>query len=478
MNGFVGVDLGTTAIKVILFDETGRPVREASRELSLSYLAPGWIEQDPAAWYEIPCELICEVCEDTEPGEVKAIGISSQGISLLPVDNNFRPLADGISWLDTRAETELAKMLQTVPTEELFDETGIHASAAYSLPKLIWLKKHDPKLFEDAYKFLMPLDYLTARLCGEAVTDATMAGGTMLFSLRESRWSSRLCRLFGIPEEKLPRIMSTSAMAGFLNDASKRLTGLSGDVMIAVGAQDQKIAAYGAGISPGIVTMSLGTAGALETLCQSPSDQLPSFVFETVDRSFYVLEGCINTFGAAIKWARDNAFPDLSYKDMDALAEKAPSGSGGVRFYPHLAGAGTPHFNENPVSGWIGLSLATDRGCLIRSLYEGLVCETRLNLETAQRAGAKIERLRVFGGGAKSDILCRILSDVTQVPVEAMTFSEAAAFGAAKSAAVCFDRLTGMCFADTFAIPADNRRYLPTDPNAENVYNHYRNGCI
>ena len=474
MNGFLGVDLGTTAVKVVLFDESGMPVREASRELSLRYPAPDRIEQDPAAWYEIPCELIREVCEGLAPGAVKAIGVSSQGISIVPVDDAFLPLADGISWLDTRAEEETAGMTAAVSREAFFTVTGKHASPCYTLPKLLWLKKREPSLFAAADRFLMPLDYLTARLCGEAVTDATMAGGTMLYDLSAASWSRALCDRFGIPSEKLAEIRPTTAFAGWLNEGSKRLTGLAGEVAVAVGAQDQKIAAYGAGIEPGTVTMSLGTAGALEILCENRSDVLPSFSFDVDGRVSYVLEGCVNTFGAAIKWARDTVFSDLSYRDMDALAEKAPSGSGGVRFYPHLSGESTPHIGRRPRSGWTGLSLATDRGCLVRSLYEGLACETRLNLEAARRAGAPVNRLRVFGGGAKSDILCRILSDVTGVPIEAMTFSEAAAFGAAKAAVVCRDRLDGTRLSDSFMIPADVRSYAPSDPAAEDLFRAYR----
>ncbi len=477
-NGYLGVDLGTTAVKVLLFDETGTAVREASRELSLLYPAVGQVEQSPNDWYETPCQLIREVCSGVEAGAVKAIGISSQGISMVPVDSSFRPIANGISWLDTRAEEELAEMLQVVSEDQWFAITGKHPSTSYSLPKLLWLKKHRLSLFEQADMFLMPLDYLTARLCGNAVTDATMAGGTMLYSLSEHDWSSELCRIFGIPKNKLPKIFATSMSAGWLNEESKRLTGLSGAVEVVVGAQDQKIAAYGAGIEPGIVTMSLGTAGALEFLCRNPSEVLPSFAFDTGDRIAYVLEGCINTFGAAIKWARDHVFVGLSYREMDLLAAEAPVGSKGVRFYPHLSGVSTPHYGQEPCAGWVGMTLATDRGCLIRALYEGLACEVRMNVEAAKQAGARVDLLRIFGGGSKSDSLCQILADVTELTVEAMVFTETAAFGAAKAAVVCRDREQGTANVVDFCLPTDVRRYFPGSGNQEDFYLPYCEGQI
>lgn len=470
---FIGVDLGTTAVKVILFDENGILQAEASREVPLLYPDTEKTEQAPFCWYEVPCELIREVCADIDSSFVKAIGISSQGISVLPVDASFHPLCDGISWLDTRAKSEFYEILGIISDEELFKITGKHASASYSLPKLLWLKKHRREIFDKAAMFLMPLDYLTARLCGNVVTDATMAGGTMLYSLADNRWSEQLCNTFGIPLSKLPRLLPTSCLAGSLNEESQKLTGLTGDVIISVGAQDQKIAAYGAGIEPGIATLSLGTAGAVVILCDKKSGALPSFAFETPDRTCFMLECCVNTFGAAIKWARDTLFPDLSYSEMDMLATGAPAGSGGVLFFPHLSGVSTPHYKNPPQSGWKKLTLATDRGCMIRSLYEGLACELRINLEAAKNAGAHLEKLRIFGGGSRSDILCKIISDITALPAEVLTFAETASFGAAKAAAVCYARESNVTDKVQFALPSEMRLFTPDISGKKEIYLNY-----
>lgn len=474
---YLGVDLGTTAVKVVLFDEEGTPLTEASEELCLLYPAPDHVEQSPSSWFEIPCALIRKVCQGIDPTTVRGIGISSQGITLIPVDRDFRALCDGLSWLDNRAEEEMREILSILPEEELFALTGKHPLVCYTLPKLLWLKKHRPALFEEAAMFLLPLDYLTARLCGKAITEATMAGGTLLHDIKENCWSSALCDTFGIPEEKLPRIFPTEAYVGTLTAEAQALTGLPAEVFVAVGAQDQKIAAYGAGITPGTVTMSLGTAGALEMLCPHSSDVLPSFVFATEERSDYILEACINTFGAAIKWARDTVFVGLSYRDMDALAEKAPIGSSGVCFYPHLSGVGMPHYGKELRSGFTGMTLATDRACMIRALYEGLACEVRMNLEAASRVGAEIKRLRIFGGGSKSDILCHILADITGVTVDAMVFTEIASFGAAKAAAVCDSRREG--FPSSFALPAEVKTYAPAHrEESETLFRHYTDGQL
>jgi xylulokinase len=467
---YIGVDLGTTAVKAALFDETGALCGTASREVPLLYPRQGEIEQSPECWYEIPCALMCEVCTGIDPAAVRAIGISSQGISVVPTDGDFRPLRDGVSWLDARAEAELSDMLAAMPEEAWFARTGKHASALYTLPKLLWLKRHEPDAFRDAAHFLMPLEYLTARLCGCAVTDPTMAGGTMLYDLAEEGWSAELCRAFGVPEEKLARIAPSCTPAGYLNAESQRLTGLGAGTLVAVGAQDQKISAYGAEIEEGTVTLSLGTAGAAEVLCSRPSAVLPTFVFRVPGCVSYTLEACVNTFGAAIRWARDNVFCGLTYAEMDRLAETAPAGSGGVRFYPHLSGVSTPHFGTSPVAGWSNLTLAADRGCLIRALYEGLACEVRANLDAMREAGAAVETLRVFGGGSRSRILCRILCDIAGIPLEVMDFSEIAAFGAAKAA---FAASRGG-EADGFVMPSGRTRYTPCGDGG--VYDAYRAG--
>lgn len=467
MKFFVGVDLGTTAVKVVLFNEKGEHFRTASEELELLHPAPEKTEQDPESWYEIPCRLIRKVTEGTDPADVTGISVSSQGITLIPVDKDFKPLYNGISWLDTRAKTELEYVRSLVSAEEMFRVAGKHMSPLYSLPKLLWLKNREPEVFSRAYKLLMPMDYFTARACGRPVTDATMAGGTMLFDLSSGSWSGRFCGLFGVPEDKLPEVRPTGTAAGFINAQTCRLTGLTEKTLIAVGAQDQKIAAYGAGIEPGVPTMSLGTAGAIEFPCGGGSDCLPSFAFRVKDSGIYVLEACINTFGAAMKWARDHVFHGMSYREMDSEASLASPGCGGVLFYPHLSGQSTPYTDRIPKSGWKNVSLSSTRGDMIRSVYEGLACEVRNNIDAAKRSGAEVRRIRAFGGGSRSDIVCRIIADISRTEVQALDFSEMSSFGAAKAAAVA-------CGYEEFDSSGKCRTYLPTG-DGEGIFERYMN---
>jgi len=470
MNYIIGLDLGTTAIKAVLFDENGSELNVLSKETELLYTERNFTEQNPYDWYETPCSLIRKLTENVDRSDIRAIGISSQGISVVPVDKNNLPLSAGMSWLDTRADAELTEILNKIKPDKLFDITGKHPSELYILPKLMWLKKHRCEIFDKAALFLMPMDYLTARLTGNAVTDPTMAGGTMLFDINKRQWSSEIADLCGISLRKLPSIQPSGTKAGTIKAQTACLTGLSTDTIVAVGAQDQKIAALGAKIEVGTATLSLGTAGALEILCESKSDTLPTFLF--TDGKQFVLEGCINTFGAAIKWVRETVFPELSYHEMDILAERTAAGSGGVRFYPHLSGAGTPHFGKTMRSGWTGVTTATKRNELIRAVYEGLACEIKLNLDEAKRAGALINRLKIFGGGSKSDILCQTISDFCNISADALLFTEIAALGAAMTAAKCIG-----LYADG---PAQKIRYFEPKitETSEQIFSDYQKGNV
>lgn len=470
MKCLIAVDLGTTGVKVSLLDSEGRILQAAEREQKLRYPRPGWAEQVPEAWYETPCELIRELLEKngTRECEVSGIGFSSQGISVVLTDECFRPLADGISWLDIRAEEELKEVFDAITEAELFDRTGKPANPAYTLPKLLWLKKHEPELFNRAKWFLMPMDYCIARMTGSAVTDPTMASGTMLANLNGD-WIPELTERFGIPIEKLPRVVPGGTVAGGLNEETVQRTGLPAGIPVVVGAQDQKIAAFGAGIDETHPTLSLGTAGAIECITGERSGCIPAFPY--LDGRRMLLECCINTAGAAIRWIKNLLYSEEGYGRMNEEIERSPIGANGVVFRPYLSGAGTPHVGEMRSGTFEGLTLCADRGDIARAVYEGIACEVRWNIEEARKAGAAVEALIAFGGGVNSTALMKIISGICQVPIEVCRQSEMALIGAARSAAEAVGIETG-----DFGRGEGVLRIRPEQiEKYEAVYDRYRN---
>lgn len=440
MDVFAAIDLGTTGVKAALFDNHGTMLVQTSREQHPDFSAPGCAEQNPAAWYEVPCTLLREALQRSGLSgcQVNAVGFSSQGISFVPTDGAFRPLRKGISWLDVRAQEELSDMLQLFSADDWFRMTGKHINAAYTLPKLLWLKKNEPQVMREARWLLMPMDYCIARMVGRPVTDPTMASGTMLSDLHGC-WRDDLTRAFGISAEKLASVRPCGTVAGGLNEQSAARTGIPAGTPVVVGAQDQKIAAYGARLSRTCPTLSLGTSGAMEFIAGDRSDTLPAFPH--MDGREILLEACISTAGAAIRWARDMLFAG-GYDEMNEAAAAAPIGAQGVIFRPYLSGSGTPHLQQELSGAWEGLTLAATRGSLARAVYEGLACEIRWNIDCAREAGSVVEGIRAFGGGVNSRPLLASIAGVCGLPIYICDQREMGLFGAARAAAEAVGRET------------------------------------
>jgi xylulokinase len=434
MTLLIGIDLGTTGCKAAVYDETGRVLGESYLEYGLITLSATRVEQDPLAWWDLTLRAINLALEAAaaDRGAVRGIAVSSQGISFVLLDEADRPLGNAINWLDGRATAECDDILAHYHAETLFALTGKRAAPFYILPKLLWIRRHEPEKWRAARRLLMGHDYLVYRLCGAHVTDHSLAGGALLYDLAGLNWSGELLDTFGIPRGLLPDVRWAGAPAGMLKPELADALGLCHEVVVAVGGQDQKCAALGAGIDDRTATVSLGTASAIEQLMASPAtDQamrIPAFTFLKPGR--WVLEGVVGTAAVSMRWLRDILGAD-GYAGLDAAAAAVPCGSDGVRFYPHLSGAGSPHWNVEARGSFHGLNLATSRGDLVRAVMEGVAFQVRENLEVTQTLAGRAERVIIFGGGAKSALWRAILGDVLDRPLAWAEAVETAGLGAA-----------------------------------------------
>ncbi len=469
---YLAIDLGTTMIKCALYGEDGRMGDSLSFPCSLSHPSPGCALQDPAAWYEDVCDDISRLTA-SKP-DICGISVSSQGLSFVPVDAEFHPLAPAVSWLDSRAEEEMAALLEKLPQSEWILRTGRRLTPCSTLPKLMQMCREQPEIFEKAAYFLLPMDYLNARFTGSVVLDPSMAAGTMLYDITVGAWDTELCGLAGIEPAQLGAVRPCGSLVGTVNRQTAARTGLMEGTPIFCGGQDQKVAAYAVGIGEGMVSLSLGTAGALEMPVGSILPDTALSICPYVTPGSLVAEGCINTAGAAIQWVKDSWFPDLDYDAMNRLAEASPVGSGGLRFHPHLAKPGTPHLHLDCDGELLGITLATTRGDLIRALYEGLAYEVRLNLEAAAQLGCRAGSLVVFGGGSKSRALCRILADVTGLPVLALKNGEMGLGGAAK---LCALGLGGDAQAFGQHLKGECQQYTPEEERKTQYARLYKAYC-
>lgn len=435
---YLAIDLGTTGCRSIVFDEELRTLAMSYREYELITLKEGWTEQDANLWWELTKETAKEAIAKAgiNGREIKGIAISSQGITVVPVDEKMEPLCNALSWLDVRAVEECRQLEADFGADYIFTLTGKPIDACYSLPKILWLKNHQPEIYEKAWKILMPLDFLIGKFTGNCVTDHSMASGTLLYDIKNLCWSTELLENYGIQQDKLPEIMWSNAKAGTVLDEVAQELGLSTDCVVAVGAQDQKCAAYGAGLEDGVMTISLGTAAAItKRWTQAKTEQNRGVGWcGYVEEGTWVTEGVINTAGTCLRWVRDIFFSGESYDVMNQEAREALSRGSSLMFYPYMNGPSSPDYYPDAQGNFYGVNLATRRGDFALSVMEGIAFQIRILLE-AMEAQDGVHTLVIFGGGASSPLWCQVIANVTGKQILVPQTTEAAGAGAAILAA-------------------------------------------
>lgn len=436
---YVGVDLGTSECKAALFDGSGACLSEGRTATRLLHPAPNRVEEDARDWWLAAFGAVQAAlgAAGRAARDCGGIGISSQGISFVLVDAAGEPLGNAVSWLDTHATDESAAMVTIEGQAELFRRTGKRTGPAYTAPKLLALLREHPDLLRRAAGFRLAHDYLLARLGGRPLTDHSLASGTMLYDVTQQCWHAGLLAQLGSDGLKLaPTVAWSGTRAGSLSEDAAAALGLPAGVPLAVGGQDQKLAALAAGIGPDVASVSLGTASAISRLSPEPvfdpAMRLPLFSFCLP--GLWDVEGVVGTSGASLRWLRETLCPGTDYATLDGEAAASPPGARGVRFYPHLAGAGSPLWQPQARGTFTGISLASTRGDLVRALLEGVAFQVRRNLE-AMPLPAPPKAAVLFGGGARSDVWRGIIADVLGLPVGVTTTVEVACLGAAMCAA-------------------------------------------
>ena len=415
MGNHIAIDLGTTTCKCRLYTPEGVAASFA-REYEL--LAEGdRVEQDANDWWNMVKTGIKSVCGETGIRDVDAIGISSQGISVVPVDAGGAPLMNALSWLDNRASEETAEVERGFGADWIYSNTGKRLLPCYTLPKVIWLMRHRRDVMNEAKALLMPLEFLNMKFCGRAATDCSMASGTMMYDINKRGSSDEILRHFSIPHTLLPEVLPMGTVLGALQPDVAEELGIGVGVRLVMGGQDQKLSNLAAGLRHGIATVSLGTSTAVSVIDGNRRDDRRYAVF-ALNNSEQIHEAAVNTTGAAVKWLK-NTIAAPSYAAMDTLAEEA-GGSGGVTFN---------HDFEHGAS-ISGLTLGTTPGNIVHALLES-VGRTVADLLDGQ----DVQKVLLYGGGAKSAIWRRIIEEAVGVETEVPDETEPALLGAAMLAA-------------------------------------------
>ena len=444
---FLGLDVGTSGVKAVLVDPSGDVVATATTPLSLSTPQPGWAEQDPDAWWEASRESIASVCaQRSDTGaSIAGVGISGQMHSSVFLDRAGTVIRPALLWCDGRTTTECREIEQRVGGEHrLRDLASNPALEGFTLPKLLWLRKHEPAAFARLATVLLPKDYIRYRLTGVLATEPSDASATLMYDTARLRWSTEILAAVGLRPSLLPAVGGSSEVLGHVSADGSRPTGLAVGTPVVGGGADNACGAAGVGVvAPGEAVASWGTSGTvLAPLAEPTVDPgLRAHTFCHVVPNLWYLMGVVLSAGGAFAWYRDQLARDVgpqpdANQRLNAEAASVPRGAEGVTFLPYLQGERTPHRNAAARGALLGLTLAHTRAHITRAVLEGISFALRDSLSILQSLGLSPRELVLTGGGAHSAFLRQLQAEVFGVPVTTVNREEGPAYGAALLAAV------------------------------------------
>ena len=480
MTLLLGLDVGTTSVKAGLFDAAGRQVAAEGREYALSHPAPDRVEIDAETWWSSAVAAVRAVLAvpGAIPHAIAAIGVSSQGETVVAVDAKGRPLGPALVWLDNRAAAEARQLSATFPNALVYDRTGVpDVNPTWPASKLLWWRNHEPRLFHEAARFLLVEDFVLHRLTGRFVTEGGIQCTSMLFDIVEGRWWPEMLDAVGVGPERLPEAAVPGSVVGRLTPAAATALGLPVGLPVVAGGMDQGAGAVGVGNTGGGV-VSESTGGALTVQAAvarhggDASRQTPVYVHSAPGQYLYC--PVCPTGGMALTWFRDNlGGPEVerarhegtsAYDLLTALAADIAPGCDGLTMLPHLAGAFSPEYVPQARGAFIGLTLAHTRGHFVRSVLEAVAFMLRRNVELVARAGAPATEIRSHGGGARSRLWNQVKADACGLPVVTLEGEDAAVRGDAMLAGVAVGVYPDLAAADA-ALVAARDRFEPDPAN-------------
>lgn len=436
---FLGIDLGTSSVKVLAIDSNHQIVGDTSREYPVYYPREKWAEQDPEVWWEQTIGAVRDLIAKYQisGNEVAAIGFSGQMHGLVALDEDDEVLFPAILWCDQRTERECEEITGVLGTDRLRELTGNKALTGFTAPKILWVKKNDPQTYPKIRHVLLPKGYIRFRLTGGFVTDVSDASGTLLFDVKNRRWSKEMGDFLELDESVLPDVCESYEVTGKVTDEAKVLLGLSGDVLVVGGAGDQAAGAVGTGtVRQGVASVSLGTSGVVfaahDDFVVDPACRLHAFCHAN---GRYHSMGVMLSAASCLKWWTEQIQDPIDIVSLLNEAENAGN-SGNVIFLPYLLGERTPYPDPNAKGCFLGVDMNTNRGNLTYAVLEGVAFGLRDSFEILRDMNIQSKGIRVTGGGSKSELWKQILSDILNCEIQEISVQEGGALGAAILAAV------------------------------------------
>lgn len=482
----LGIDIGTSGTKTVLFDESGNSLASAVEEYPLYQPEIGWAEQDPRDWWNAVCATVKEVINRSgiSSGDIKGVGLSGQMHGAVLLDRDNHVLRKAIIWCDQRSHKECGQITTLVGREKLVQITANPALTGFTASKVMWVKNHEPHNYEKIRKVLLPKDYIRYMLTGEFATEVSDASGMQYMNIQKRQWSDEVLERLGVEKQWLGELYESQEITGRISQKAAELTGLKEGTPVAGGAGDQAAGAVGSGIvNKGSISSTIGTSGVVfafsDRVTIDPAGRVHTFCHAVPD-TWHVM-GVTQGAGLSLKWFRDNfcieekRTAELMQVDpyvlMDREAEKVAPGSDGLIYLPYLMGERTPHLDPNARGVFFGLSAKHEKPNLLRALMEGVVFSLRDCLEIIKEMGIEINEVRASGGGGKSILWRQMQADIFGTDVYTVNSSEAPALGAALLAGVGAGVYGSVQEACTATIELKNRQRA--DMNLHSRYNQY-----
>lgn len=459
---FLGIDLGTSAVKCILVDDSGTVIGSHSEEYALLQPRPGWAEQNPRDWWKGTQACIRQLLVKTmiPNGEISGIGLSGQMHGSVFLDKDLNVVRPALLWCDQRTAEQCTYIEETIGKERLGLLTGNRALTGFTAPKVIWLRQQEPEHYKQVAHLMLPKDYVRLMLTGTFGMDMSDASGTLLLDVANRQWSKEVVDQLEIPMEWLPPLYESNEIVGNLKSDAAKLTGLREGTPVAAGGGDQACGAVGVGVvKKGIASVALGTSGVVfihdDSYQADEEYRLHSFCHGVPGKWHRM--GVMLSAGGSLQWWKNHFASDELhqastegkdvYEILTDLAETAPLGSEGLLFLPYLTGERTPYPDPKARGSFIGLNLRHSKAHLTRAVLEGITFGLRDSLELMKQSSVEIRELRVNGGGARSLFWRQMIADIFGYPVVTVNSTDGPAYGAALMAAsgVLQQDLTSLC---------------------------------
>nr|WP_294679401.1 xylulokinase [uncultured Blautia sp.] len=440
----IGIDIGTSACKVAIFERSGSVVAAASGDYPVYYPEEGWAEQNPEEWWDAVCRAVRKVIVNSgiQAEQIAGIGIDGQSWSAIAVDKAGNVLTNTPIWMDTRAQSICDRLNQEIGADNIFQVAGNSLQPSYTTAKILWYKENLPEIYGKIYKILQSNSYIAYKLTGAMTQDISQGYGLHCFDMRTGQWDDRMCERLGIPREFLPEICASDQVVGTVTGKAAEESGLAEGTPVVAGGLDAACGTLGAGvIHPGETQEQGGQAGGM-SICIDEYKADPRLILGYhVVPGQWLLQGGTTGGGGVMRWF-EHEFADYervmakdkgesSLDQLNEIAEKVAPGSDGVVFLPYMSGERSPIWNPHAKGVFYGLDFAKTKGHMVRACMEGVALSLKHNLDVAKEAGAEVEVLRAMGGSANSILWTQIKSDITGKEVVVPSSDTATTLGAA-----------------------------------------------